>query len=85
MVTILLKPKANGSWSISRCHVTLFSDLQLGLAIKLAREMARDEHLRSGREMRVEMPGPFPSVVLASHPHAAASVQDSHNRSALAA
>jgi hypothetical protein len=68
MVTIWLKPKANGSLSIHRCHITLFSDLQLGLAIKLAREMARDEHLRLGREFRVEMPGPISCLALASHP-----------------
>ena len=86
MVTILLKPKANGSWSIHRCHITLFSDLQLGLAIKLAREMARDEHLRFGREVRVEMPGPISSLVLASHPHEpAASEREPGNHGTLAA
>lgn len=86
MVTILLKPEANGSWSIHRCHITLFSDLQLGLAIKLAREMARDEHLRFGREVRVEMPGPTPSLILASYTHELdVSEREPSNRGTLAA
>jgi hypothetical protein len=45
----------------------LFSDLQLGPAIKLAREMARDEHQRLGRRVRVEMPGPLSTIVLARY------------------
>jgi hypothetical protein len=74
MVTILLKPLANGGWSICRHHITLFSDLQLGAAIKLAREMARDEFQRLGREIRVEMPGPISTLVLASYTHGAATL-----------
>ncbi|WP_426688740.1 hypothetical protein [Rhodanobacter ginsengiterrae] len=73
MVTILLKPLANGGWSICRQHITLFSDLQLGPAITLAREMARDEHQRLGRDIRVEMPGPASTIVLGSYTHAVAT------------
>lgn len=73
MVTIVLKSKADGSWTVHRCHISLFSDLQLGMAIKLAREIARDEHVRSGREVRVELSGPFPTLVLARHPRVVSS------------
>lgn len=67
MVTISLRPSTAGCWSISRARITLFSDLQLGPAIKLAREVARDEHLRSLRVILVEMPGPEVMMVLACY------------------
>jgi hypothetical protein len=67
MVTISLKQSAAGEWRVCRCQITLFSDLQLGPAIKLAREMARDEHQRLGRRVRVEMPGPLSTIVLARY------------------
>ena len=67
MVTISLKQTAAGSWSVCRCRITLFSDLQLGAAIKLAREMARDEYRRLGRQVCVEMPGPMSTIVLARY------------------
>ena len=66
-MTILLTPKANGSWSIHRCHITLFRDLQLGRSIKLECELARDEHLRFGGDVHVGMPGPFPTLALTNH------------------
>jgi hypothetical protein len=67
MVTISLKQSAAGGWHVCRCRITLFSDLQLGAAIKLAREMARDEHQRLGRRVCVEMPGPMSAIVLARY------------------
>jgi uncharacterized membrane protein len=67
MVTISLKQSAAGGWRVCRCQITLFSDLQLGAAIKLAREMARDEHQRLGRRVCVEMPGPMSAIVLARY------------------
>ena len=67
MVTISLKESAAGDWRVCRGQITLFSDLQLGAAIKLAREMARDEHQRLGRRVRVEMPGPISTIVLARY------------------
>lgn len=35
--------------------VTLFSDLQMSTAVRLARTVARDEHARSRRPVRVEL------------------------------
>jgi hypothetical protein len=67
MVTISLKQTEAGSWNVCRCRITLFSDLQLGAAIKLAREMARDEYQRLGRQVCVEMPGPISAIVLARY------------------
>ncbi len=67
MVTISLKQTAAGSWSICRCQVKLFGDLRLGPAITLAREVARDEHRRMGRQVCVEMPGPVSTIVLARY------------------
>lgn len=67
MVTISLKQTAAGSWSVCRCNVKLFGDLQLGPAITLAREVARDEHRRMGRQICVEMPGPVSTIVLARY------------------
>ncbi|MBQ4853758.1 hypothetical protein IMW82_03570 [Rhodanobacter sp. B2A1Ga4] len=67
MVTISLKQATTGDWCICRGRITLFSNLQLGVAIKLAREMARDEHQRLGRQVLVEMPGPTSAVVLARY------------------
>lgn len=67
MITYSLKQSVEGVWSISRSGFSLFSDLRLGPAIKLAREVARDEHLRSGRVVRVEMPGPSANIRLAQY------------------
>ncbi len=67
MMTISLKQSGSGGWSVCRCQITLFRDLQLGAAIKLAREVARDEHQRVGRQVNVEMPGMLSSVVLACY------------------
>lgn len=46
MVTILLRPSPAGDWKIRRFGVTLFSELSLVQAIRLARDVARDECLR---------------------------------------
>lgn len=67
MVTISLKQALAGDWCVCRGQVTLFSNMQLGAAIKLAREMARDEHRRLGRRVCVEMPGPISTIVLARY------------------
>lgn len=67
MVTISLEQSAAGNWRVCRCRITLFSDLQLEAAIELAREMARDEHQRLGRQVRVEMPGSLSTIVLAQY------------------
>lgn len=67
MVTISLKQSAAGSWHVCHCQIALFSDLQLGSAIRLAMEMARDEHQRLGHQVCVRMPGPSSTIVLARY------------------
>lgn len=57
MMLVSLTPTAADRWNIRRGNTTLFRELSLGPAIKLAREIARDEHLRHGRDTCVEMPG----------------------------
>lgn len=84
MVIISLKQSGAGEWRLCRCQITLFSDLQLGAAIKLAREMARDEHQRLGRRVCVEMPGPISMIVLARYADDDAE-SESNTRDALAA
>lgn len=75
MVTYSLKQSTDGSWSVCRLGSSLFSDLRLGSAIKLAREVARDEHLRSGRSVCVEMPGTDTSIRLAQYARPAAVLE----------
>lgn len=77
MVIISIRPSATGGWKVCRSHVALFGDLQLGAAIKLARELARDEHQRSSGPVCVEMPGPTSAIVLARYAGSAdVSVRD---------
>jgi hypothetical protein len=64
MVTFELKPSAKGYWNVYRSRVMLFSDMKLAPAIRLAKEMARDEHLRSGHQICVEIPGPISTITL---------------------
>mgnify|MGYP001544209718 FL=1 len=72
MVIISLKVLPTGGWCVCRSCITLFSNMQLGPAIKLARELARDEYHRSGRAIRVEMPGLDRPIVLARYAEDAA-------------
>ena len=67
MVVISLKQADSGSWSVYRAHIKLFSDLQLEPAIALAKEMAEDEHERTRRPIRVEMPGLASTLLLATY------------------
>ncbi|MES2313074.1 MAG: hypothetical protein V4566_12315 [Pseudomonadota bacterium] len=67
MVTISLKQSAAGSWHVCRCQTMLFRDLQLGPAISLAKEMARDEYHRLGHRVCVKMPGPSSTIMLARY------------------
>jgi hypothetical protein len=73
MVIISLKLSTADGWCVCRSHITFFSNMQLGPAITLARELARDEHRRSGRKTRVEMPGPDLPIVLALYAEDGAS------------
>lgn len=54
-------------WSVRRGNTVLFRELLLGPAITLAREIARDEHLCSGRAICVEMQGIGGPIRLASY------------------
>lgn len=65
MLFVSLTPAAADRWNIRRGNVTLFRGLTLGEAIRLAREIARDEHLRRGHDIEVEMPGVDGPVSLA--------------------
>ena len=67
MIIYALKPSSEGQWNICRSGFCLFSDLRLGPAITLAREVARDEHARSGRPVCVEMPGLGSAIRLAQY------------------
>lgn len=67
MVIYSLEPSTQGQWNLCRSGVSLFSDLRLTAAIRLAREVARDEHFRSGLEVYVEMPGPASTLRLAQY------------------
>jgi hypothetical protein len=55
MIVYTVKQSQDGHWSIRRMGSTLFGDLQLAAAIRLARTIARDEHHRSQRPVSVEM------------------------------
>lgn len=65
MVIYSIKEAGAGRWSVCRLNMALFSGLSMVDAIKLAREVARDEFLRSGRSTTVEMPGPHTIIKLA--------------------
>lgn len=67
MIVYSLKQSPEGHWSVCRAGFSLFSGLRLGPAISLAREVARDEHVRSGRVVCVEMPGVESSIRLAQY------------------
>ena len=67
MVIYSLKPSTEGRWHVCRSGVSLFSDLGLEAAVRLAREVARDEHFRCGRTVYVEMPGPESTIRLAQY------------------
>jgi hypothetical protein len=73
-VVFSIQEGSAGQWSVLRGSVTLFRQLRFAVAIKLAREVAYDEHRRSGGAVTVEMPGPTSVIQLASyarHPAAA--------------
>ncbi len=77
MILYTLKPSMEGRWNICRSGFCLFSDLRLGPAITLAREVARDEHARSGRSVCVEMPGLGAAIRLAQYDrHAVAMIAE---------
>jgi hypothetical protein len=54
-IVYTVKQNESGLWSVSSLGVTLADGLQLGPAIKRARNAARAEHVESGLTTRVEM------------------------------
>lgn len=67
MITISLMPTTKNGWNVCRCRITLFRGLQLGAAIKLGRELARDEYLGAGYPTCVEMRGDEGVITLAQY------------------
>ena len=66
MMIYTVKQNESGRWSVSYMGVALADGLQLGPAIKQARNAARAEHLKSGLTTRVEMHGADAIVPLAN-------------------
>jgi hypothetical protein len=67
MILYTVKQNESGLWCIRYMSVTLADGLQLGPAIKQARDVARAEHLESGLTTRVEMHGAAAIVPLANY------------------
>jgi hypothetical protein len=55
MIVYAVKQNESGLWCVSYAGSTLADGLQLGAAIRQARDAARTEHLESGLVTRVEM------------------------------
>lgn len=55
MIIYCLKQADDGLWAVCRMRATMFQGLQLGPAMKLAREAAREEHLRVGEPTFVDL------------------------------
>lgn len=85
MMLVSLIPTTADLWNIRRGNITLFHELTLGAAIKLAREIARDEHLRSGRDTCVEMPGVSTPISLAMYARAPQDANDVASGASVAA
>ncbi|SHM46056.1 hypothetical protein SAMN05428972_3651 [Rhodanobacter sp. OK091] len=67
MILYTVKQNESGLWCIRYMSITLADGLQLGPAIKQARNAARAEHLDSGLATRVEMHGADAIVPLANY------------------
>jgi hypothetical protein len=67
MILYTVKQSESGLWCIRYMGTTLADGLQLGPAIKQARNAARAEHLDSGLATRVEMHGADTIVPLADY------------------
>lgn len=55
MIVYIIKQDDSGQWGVCRDDTLLFRELTLGPAIRLARDVARDEQHRSSRPTCVEM------------------------------
>jgi hypothetical protein len=67
MIVYTIKQDDDGKWSVRFFGAILVDGLQLGSAIKQARDAARVEHSRSGIPTCVEMRGAGPTVRLANY------------------
>ncbi|KAA0068525.1 hypothetical protein CIW53_16675 [Rhodanobacter sp. T12-5] len=67
MILYTVKPNQFGQWCVLIAGATLTDGLQLGAAIRHARDAARSEHLESGLVTRVEMHGADVIVPLAHY------------------
>jgi hypothetical protein len=68
MIVYTIKQDEGGQWGICREDAFLFRELTLGPAIRLARDIARDEHHRSSRPTCVEMRAGGSQTNLATYP-----------------
>lgn len=62
-----IKEDGAGMWCICRAQTCLGSRLTLAQAIKQARQLARDQHVRSGLAVSVEMISPEGATTLAQY------------------
>ncbi|MGC1547120.1 MAG: hypothetical protein WA777_01175 [Rhodanobacter sp.] len=70
-IVFTLKEDRNGLWCIARGAAALFTELRFAVAIKLARQLARDEHSATGLSTCVELASPEFTTTLAQYaqPH----------------
>jgi hypothetical protein len=66
-IVISLVECPDGTWSVCRDAVALLTRLRLGPAIKHARELARDQHGRTGERVSVILTGSQPTIQLACY------------------
>lgn len=82
MIVYIIKQDDGGQWGVCREQSVLFRGMRLGPAIRLARDVARDEHHRSNRPICVEMHEGASRTNLALYPKRADSPKQ-WNESAL--
>jgi hypothetical protein len=68
MIVYTIQQDEIGQWGVCRDDILLFRELTLGPAIRLARDIARDEHHRSSRPTYVEMREGVSQTTLARYP-----------------
>lgn len=66
-IVISLVECPDGTWNVCRESLVLLGQLRLGPAIKHARELARDEHRRTGERVSVMLTGSQPTIQLACY------------------
>lgn len=66
-IVFTITESSGGLWCISRKSTALHTELRFAEAIKLARQMARDEHAITGLPTTVEMITPELTTILAQY------------------